>query len=53
MESLRTNVNQASSDFRSVKEAIVEKGVAIEDGAKTSEYANYVRVLYFVQRAER
>ena len=42
MASLEQNINQVASDFRSIKEAIVAKGVEIADGTPTEEYADKI-----------
>lgn len=46
MATLEMNVNQANSDFQSIKTAITDKGVTIDDGTKTSEYASKVEEVY-------
>lgn len=46
MATLKMNVNQVNSDFQSIKTAITDKGVAIDDGTKTSEYADKVSDVY-------
>ena len=46
MESLRTNINQAVSDFRSIKNKLIEYGVEVADGTPTSEYANKIDDVY-------
>ena len=37
-KTLSENINQAISDFNSIKQAIIDKGVEIPSGTKTSEY---------------
>ena len=37
-KSLNQNINQAISDFRGIKQALIDKGVEIPEGTKTSEY---------------
>lgn len=46
MATLEMNVNQVNSDFQSIKTAITDKGIAIDDGTKTSEYADKVSDVY-------
>ena len=42
INSLTQNVNQAISDFAGIKQAIVDKGVAIPSGTPTSQYAGKI-----------
>lgn len=42
MQTISTNINQAISDFKNIKDKIVECGVEIADGTPTSEYARKV-----------
>ena len=37
-KTLSENINQAISDFNSIKQAIIDKGVQVPSGTKTSEY---------------
>ena len=37
-KTLNQNINQAISDFNGIKQAIIDKGVQIPSGTKTSEY---------------
>lgn len=46
MATLDINVRQVNADFQSIKNKIVEKGVEIADGTKTSEYADKVGAVY-------
>ncbi len=43
---INENINQAISDLNSIKTAITEKGVAVDDLLETSQYANKVRDVY-------
>ena len=42
MADLVTNINQAISDFGTIKQAIINKGVEVPNGTKTSEYGNLI-----------
>ena len=42
MADLVTNINQAISDFGTIKQAIINKGIEIPNGTKTSEYGNLI-----------
>lgn len=46
MVTLLENVAQVNSDFLSIKNKIVEKGVEVEEGTRTSEYAAKVEQVY-------
>lgn len=43
MATLEENINKVISDFDSIEEAIVEKGVEVPYGTNTSEYGNLIR----------
>ena len=42
MADLTTNINQAISDFNSIKQAIINKGVSVPDGTPTNQYSNLI-----------
>ena len=42
MADLATNINQAISDFGTIKQAIINKGIEVPNGTKTSEYGNLI-----------
>lgn len=42
---LMTNIQQVADDFYNIKQAIINKGVEIPDGTKTSEYGNLINNL--------
>ena len=42
MADLVTNINQAISDFGTIKQAIINKGIEVPNGTKTSEYGNLI-----------
>lgn len=42
MSNLITNINQASSDFNNIKQAIINKGVEVPQGTPTSEYGELI-----------
>lgn len=42
MADLTTNINQAISDFNSIKQAIINKGVTVPDGTPTNQYSNLI-----------
>lgn len=46
MGSIISNINQVSSDFRTIKEKIIEKGVTVPDGTPTSDYADKIDAVY-------
>lgn len=46
IEKLQMNANQANSDFVAIKNKIVEKGVEVADGTRTSDYASKVDAVY-------
>ena len=46
MATLDINVKQVNADFQAIKNKIVEKGVEVADGTKTSEYADKVGAVY-------
>ena len=46
MAKLDSNVRQANADFQSIKNKIVENGIAVAEGTKTSEYAGKVDEVY-------
>lgn len=46
MANLETNINQVNSDFQKIKTALIDSGVEITDGTRTSEYGEKVRGLY-------
>ena len=46
MASLQTNINQVNSDFQKIKAALIDSGVEVADGTRTSEYGKKVRDLY-------
>lgn len=39
---LQENVNQAISDFDSIQQAIIDKGIEVPNGTPTSEYADKI-----------
>ena len=41
-KTLSENINQAVSDFNSIKQAIIEKGVEIPTGTPTSSYSGKI-----------
>lgn len=43
MASLQENITQAVSDFANIKQAIIDKGVPINAGTKTSQYADLIK----------
>lgn len=42
MNDLITNINQATSDFNGIKQAIINKGVTVPQGTHTSQYAELI-----------
>lgn len=46
MATLQENIRRVNSDFQAIKAKIVEKGVEVADGTKTSEYASKVDAVY-------
>jgi hypothetical protein len=46
MATLDINIRQANADFQAIKAAISDAGVVIDDGTKTSEYAQKITGLY-------
>ena len=46
IEKLDMNVKQVNSDFVAIKNKIVEKGVEVADGTRTTEYANKIDDVY-------
>lgn len=46
MVTLLENIAQVNSDFLSIKNKIVEKGVEVEEGTRTSDYAAKVEQVY-------
>lgn len=46
---LATNIGQAVSDFRGIKEALTEKSIPVPPGTKTEQYGDMVRSLYSKQ----
>lgn len=46
MATLEMNIDQVNSDFNGIKTAITAKGVEVEDGTATSEYADKVTEVY-------
>lgn len=46
MATLEENVRQVNSDFKAIRNKIVECGVEVADGTRTSEYANKVGKVY-------
>lgn len=42
MNDLITNINQATSDFNSIKQAIINKGVEVPQGTPTSQYGQLI-----------
>lgn len=49
---LDSNVHQAISDFKSVKDKMLDKGVYISDDTKTSEYDDKVDEVYSVGKSD-
>ena len=45
MADLTTNINQAISDFNSIKQAIINKGVSVPDGTPTNQYSNLISTI--------
>lgn len=45
MADLTTNINQAISDFSTIKQAIIDKGVSVPDGTPTSQYGNLISTI--------
>lgn len=42
MADLLINVNQAISDFRNIKQAIINKGINVPEGTHTSKYSELI-----------
>lgn len=45
MSDLTTNINQAISDFDSIKQAIISKGVSVPNGTPTNQYSNLINTI--------
>lgn len=52
MQTISTNVNQAISDFKNIRDKIVECGVEVADGTPTSEYARKVNDVFEKGKAQ-
>ena len=46
MATLDINIRQANADFQAIKSAIINSGVVVDDGTKTSEYASKINGVY-------
>ena len=46
MANLETNINQVNSDFQKIKTALIDSGVEVADGTRTSEYGEKVREVF-------